>query len=498
MNNPPPQSEEEMFEAKRAELTEKVKKAKTKRHKFKWRYFVYLTIVILIIIASLGFFHKSSTDETILNRLVSASKNILPSNIGPLTPLITNPEEDLVGFQEDRINILLMGIGGKGHDGALLTDTIILASYKPSTSEVSMISIPRDMIVPIPKYGWRKINNVYALAEYEESSTGGDTAREQVGNIMGVDIPYYLVIDFKGFEEVIDLLGGIEVDVPRTLSDYEYPIPGRENDENGRYEHLLIEKGLQTFDGTTALKYVRSRHALGEEGSDFARAARQQLVIEAIKDKLLSFSTLLNPSKINKIIKNVDNNIDTNLTLNDMVGFGKVAKNFSDANNRVINKVLDSSPTGALQENNYNGAYVLEPKVTDFSELQFIAEHIFDPSANFVRPSDDKVQVPKVSLEDKTKNEEQATIEILNGTFVTGLASAHKQKLEDLGYSIVSVSNAPEQNYTKTIVYKNSTDPFPETTNFLTTNYASTDETLPDTIDSKADFVIVLGLDIAY
>lgn len=165
-----------------------------------------------------------------------------------------------------------------------------------------MMSIPRDLLVPIPGYGWRKVNNLYSLAEYNDPGTGGDYTKQILSQIFDVQIPYYLRIDFKGFVELVDLVGGIDVNVAKTLTDYQYPIPGHEEypEEDGRYEHLYIEAGPQHFDGETALKYVRSRHGLNGEGSDFARAARQQLAIEALMNKIFSLNTLLRPSKIKK------------------------------------------------------------------------------------------------------------------------------------------------------------------------------------------------------
>ena len=129
------------------------------RHKPKWRYFIYVLVVFGIALISL-FAKASYSDESVWS---------LPE----IPPLIASSGADLIGEDTDRINVLLMGVGGRGHDGAYLTDTVILASYKPSTRQVSMISIPRDMIVPIPGYGWRKTNTIYALADYKEQGRDG-------------------------------------------------------------------------------------------------------------------------------------------------------------------------------------------------------------------------------------------------------------------------------------------------------------------------------------
>lgn len=471
----------------------------TKRHRSKWRYLIYLLIVLAIFFISFTVKASFSSDDSVWSYLLDASEKYIRPTFAFTSALTASAEKTLTGAKEDRINLLLLGIGGKGHAGSSLTDTIIIGSYKPSTNEISMMSIPRDLIIPIPGYGWRKINNLYSLAEYNDPGTGGDYAKQIISQIFGQQISYYIRIDFDGFVEIVDLIGGIDVDVPTTLSDYQFPVPGREDyPEDQRYEHLYIEAGEHHFDGNTALKYVRSRHAAGGEGSDFARAARQQLVMEAVMGKLLSFSTLLRPGKINKIIGNVEENIDSNLAFDEMVAFAKLAKKYREENKPVTSIVLDNRNDGPLQAANYNGAFVLEPKVDDFSELKFIAANIFNPEIKFDRPSDPS-GLPRVTLENPVESSEKATIEIQNGTFVNGLARANEEKLISLGYDVIKISNAGEQSYSETIIYDFSEGAFPSTLDFLAGNYTDNISSyIPLGISSSADILIVLGLDAAY
>jgi len=361
------------------------------------------------------------------------------------------------------------------------------------------MSIPRDLIIPIPGYGWRKINHLYALAEYNDVGTGGDYSKQIISQIFGQQTPYYIRIDFDGFIEIIDLIGGVDVNVPRTLSDYQYPIAGREDyPEDQRYEHLYIEAGEHRFDGETALKYVRSRHAAGQEGSDFARADRQQLIMEAVMDKLLSISTFLRPGKINKIIGNIEDNLDSNLSFEEMVAFAKLAKTYKDESKPVKSIVLDNRDNGPLQAANYNGAFVLEPKVEDFSELKFIAANIFIPEMKFERPSEPS-GLPRVTLENPVQDKEGANIEIQNGTFVSGLARANQEKLEELGYTISKIGNSDDQSYQETIIYDLSDGAFQATLDFLAGNYTDNISTyVPLGIASSADILLILGLDAAY
>lgn len=472
-----------------------------RRPSFRWRYFLYAGLVLLIFIGALSFGASRSGDESLWAHLLEVTERYIPSSISTTFNTLTDdPTERLIGMDEDRINILLLGIGGRGHEGANLTDTILIASYKPSTKEVSMMSIPRDLIIPIPGHGWRKINNLYSIAEYNDPGTGGDYTKQIISQIFGIQIPYYTRIDFQGFVELIDLIGGIDVQVPRTLSDYQYPIPGREEyPEDQRYEHLVVEEGLQHLDGTTALKYVRSRHAIGEEGSDFARAARQQLVMQAVLDKLLSFNTLLRPTRIKKIYDNVEEHVDTNLSLEHMSAFAALVRDYLTEKKPPATIVLSDAKDGPLQAANYNGAFVLEPKVQDFRELKFIAEHMFEPDLKFTRPTEEESTLPRVSLEKPVASSEEATIEILNGTFVNGLARAMQQKLEELDYEVASIGNSANQDYSQTIIYDLSGGKFPGTLDFLAANFTDNiTSQIPLGVTSQADFLMIIGLDLAY
>ncbi len=211
-----------------------------------------------------------------------------------------------------RTNILIMGKAGKEHAGGDLTDTMILASLTLSKPGLTLISIPRDLWIPEIR---AKVNSAYHYG-------GIPLAKESVGKVIGAPIQYGVVIDFSGFKDVVGVLGGIEVNVERSFTDREYPVPGRENDLCGgdkafacRYETLNFEAGMQIMDGATALKFVRSRHAEGEEGTDTARAARQQKVVEAIKNKLLSPRIFLNPIKDIEIYKVVKNFVQTDISM---------------------------------------------------------------------------------------------------------------------------------------------------------------------------------------
>jgi len=359
--------------------------------------------------------------------------------IKQLKDFAQSADKKLKGEDHDRINILLLGIGGKGHDGAYLTDTMMLASIEPSTKKVALISIPRDMAIPIENMGTRKINSVDAIAEAEKPGSGGLATSQAVSDLLNIPIDYYVRVDFQGFINIIDALGGINVYVDNTLDDYTYPVLGMEDAKNydARYEHLHIEKGWQKMDGTLALKYARSRHAYGVEGSDFARSARQQKIMQAAKDEVLSVNTILNPMKVSGIINEAMTHVDTNLELWELV---KLWNNYKDTKKEnVVTKVLDNSGDGLLVSSiNASGAYVLTPRSGDFTEIQYMVNSVFTAA-----PETQKAKVVS----------EKSTVEIRNGTWINGLASKSAVDLEKYGFKISRIANSSRQNFETSVIY---------------------------------------------
>src|SRR3989339_1075459 len=152
--------------------------------------------------------------------------------IKQIRSLAESADHHLKGEKEDRINILLLGMGGKNHEGGYLTDTIILLSLEPSTKKVAMISIPRDMAVPLEDMGTRKINSVNALAEAANPGSGGQAISQAIRDVLDIPFDYYGRVDFTGFVNIVDELGGVDVYVDNILDDKEYPVMGRETAED--------------------------------------------------------------------------------------------------------------------------------------------------------------------------------------------------------------------------------------------------------------------------
>jgi anionic cell wall polymer biosynthesis LytR-Cps2A-Psr (LCP) family protein len=205
-------------------------------------------------------------------------------------------------------NILFIGHGGTGHPGGLLADSIITIHLNTNTKKITMLTIPRDLWVP----GNHKINAAGVQSGFQNIGI-------ELTNVTGLPFNYYVAVDFGNFVKLINALGGIDVEVPNSFSDTFYPISGEENNTCGktgdevnalkakysgfdlekqftcRYEQLHFDKGPAKLDGTTALKFVRSRHG----DSDFGRSLRQLAVLQGIKNKLLSLQTA---GKLNDVV----------------------------------------------------------------------------------------------------------------------------------------------------------------------------------------------------
>jgi len=247
-------------------------------------------------------------------------KDLGIGNIADIVSSFAFPDDQALQSDGGRVNILVMGVGGKGHEGAELTDTVLLASISLKKNNVEVISVPRDVWIPQIR---AKINSAYYWGNQKSAGGGLSLAKSSVSDVLGLKPQYAAVIDFSGFKNIVDELDGIDVNVEKGFTDTLYPIAGKENDlcEGDktyacRYESITFDPGIQSMNGETALKFVRSRHAEGDEGTDTARQSRQQKVIEAIKNKLLTPGIFLNPKKSVSIWKAVVRSIETDMDAN--------------------------------------------------------------------------------------------------------------------------------------------------------------------------------------
>jgi LCP family protein required for cell wall assembly len=265
----------------------------------------------------------------------------------------------------DRINVLVMGYGGSGHAGAYLTDSLVVMSLLPSNSHTTLVSVPRDLWVQIPEgsgnYG--KINAVYENASNNNANpvAGGDAAAKKLSLITGMNVQYWLTINFTGFKDFINAIGGIDVYVPDSFNAC-YP----KNDDasvDPNWIKVQFNKGMQHMNGATAIEYARAREPLEVCGkgisknqaelTDFARSARQQIIIKAALTKVKSISTW--PSLYNAL-NVLSHAIYTNLSLADL---GLYALKM-DLNN--AHRVGLSNTNVLVDATSNNGQYILLPR----------------------------------------------------------------------------------------------------------------------------------------
>jgi len=343
---------------------------------------------ILLLIAGGIFVWKTGLT---LNKISQGNANIF----GSLVNSLPGVDKKLSGENTGRINILLLGMRGEGVvGGGLLADTIMVLSLHPKqneqdTTKASLISIPRDLYVKVPeREEQQKINAVYALGEERSLHKGGIEDMRTIGEeVTGLDIPYAITINFQGFKDLINAVGGVTVNLnqpfeeglqfrglKKRCDDLTYTVFSGEYEEkriqrkNGTYYAnlkrypLCFEKmttqaiselecsgdfklpaGENLLDGDKALCYARAR----ETSSDFARAERQQEIINLIKEKALSLGTLTDFSKVSAMMDSLGNNVSTNMEAWEMKRLFDLYQNAGDTNN-INHKVLDTSEAGLL------------------------------------------------------------------------------------------------------------------------------------------------------
>lgn len=377
---------------------------------------------------------------------------------------------------DGRVNILLLGKGGPGHDGADLTDSIVIASIDTCQKEVGLLSLPRDLYVKMPGNGSMKINTVYATAKEEalyegateeEAEKRGITATEEtVEEVTGIPMHYYAMVDFEAFRQAIDTVGGITVNAEEQLYD---ETVAWENDWNP----VLAEPGPNNFNGKQALLYARSRY--GSERGDFDRAERQRQVLLALQNKLVDSGTLTNPVKLSQLFNTFSANVQTNLSLNDINALHDAVGDIHD--DKVVSISLADPPNDFVTTDNIGGLSVVVPKAGLYQ---------YDDIHRYVR----------TTLRDGFLKKENASIMVLNGTTSAGLATEYADILKGYGYNVVGTGDAPTDDYQETVIVNLRGNDKKYTDRYLEQRFGvQSTGRLPSGVENpqNADIVIILG-----
>lgn len=330
-------------------------------------------LVALLAVASLAFLGYTGWQ---LVRTLSAVSSDPLRDLSAIVPAPSEAPERQAGIagalaRGERINILLLGYGGAGHDGAYLTDSIMLASIDGRSGVVTLVSVPRDLWVTFPKSKYSasfqgKVNAAFALGVGSgDRDEGMRIAAETLKTVLGQPIDRTVALDFRAFRAVVDQIGGIDVTVDRAFSSI-YP----RNDDSkidDAWIEVSFKPGPQHMDGETALRYARARYADGVEGSDFARSARQQKVILAARDRVVATGAA---SQLLGLLDALRDNVRTDLSIADMRALADFAKGYDDA----------QTVKGALTNGNVLQSYglpvsdgiaaTLQPRVVGWSQVQ--------------------------------------------------------------------------------------------------------------------------------
>ena len=373
-------------------------------------------IVILVLIFVLGIwgvnaFHKYNFQNFIFKSIAS------------------NLETDELGYT----NILIVGMGGLGHDGQDLTDTIILAGIHSKESKGYLFSIPRDLYINHPEIIPQRINSIFANNEYKIGENGAFKLLEKaVSNITNIPIHYHVGVNFEAVTDIVDALGGVEVFNENLIYDPFYPGP------NYTFETFTLKAGPVKLDGNTALKFIRSRKTT----SDYDRSRRQQQLIAALKNKAQSAEILTNPIKLKGLYNALMKNIKTNIQVDDIIFLASTLKNFEIG--KLQNLVINDDPTS-------KGGFLFVPPKSEYKQA-FVLLPI-DPKYSYIQ------QYLDIHRKFTDSMSYHGKIIIRNGTDIPGFARKVAAHLKRLGFEIADIQNAESNQVSESrIDYYNLTN----------------------------------------
>ena len=391
---------------------------------------------------------------------------------GNIFDLITFTEptyERLKTDENGRTNILAIGTSGYNmegdegngvHDGAQLTDSIMVISINQDTGDVAMLSLPRDLKASPTCTATGKINEVYWCnnMEGDDEKAGAEALMEEVGDILGIDFQYYAHLNWGSLVQIVDTLGGITVTLDEDINDY-------------YYTGIVFEAGQPyTISGIEAVALARARH--GTTSGDFSRGASQQKILIGIKEKV--FEKQLSLTDIISLANALGDNLRTNFNVEEIKSFAHLASEFDFNAMRQISLI---EPEMLVTTGEINGiSYVLPAGgVGYYTRIQ-----------NYVAKM----------LSNNPSVYEDATILILNGTDTVGLASTEQETLESEGYANLTIDDAPAGTYKDKYALYVLDDTTPDTKKALEEKYSVTSKSfdeLPPEISHDYNFVLILG-----
>jgi polyisoprenyl-teichoic acid--peptidoglycan teichoic acid transferase len=431
------------------------------RHRRRARLVALVLAIIVIAAGSYIYYERGHVAALVAD---TVGRNVMPGVF--VTPIprtrTAGGEQQAPAFpdwdKQERVNIMLLGLDTRDKDHSL-SDTIIVVSIDPATKTIAMLSIPRDLWVPIPGFGEHKINAAYSLGEQGGQTGGGAALVEQtVEENFGIPIHYFAQVDFQGFEGIVNTIGGVTIDVKKPIKDDAYPT----NDYG--YTRIYIPAGVQHMDGTTALQYARSRHS----EDDLGRNQRQQAVIMAVRDQGLKLNLL---PKLGEILGEINGMFRTDLSLTQVGSLAQLTQKIGTS--EIYSRTIDWTMVSDFKTS--TGEDALMPNWT-----------VINPLVNSM-------------FNDVKLAREGATVAVVNGTNTSGLAGKVADSLKLKGFNVVSVEQAPDAGEYLNTEIQTYNDAKTYTVEKLKTIFNVSAANVTPATDARqgVDIVVVLGNDAA-
>lgn len=440
----------------------------------KFKFGLVSSVIVIVGVGMLGLRLYSFLNSVFARGVGNSSSAALGDNVRP---------EDLNTEGDGRLNVLMLGRGGTENEAPDLTDTLLIASIDLKNQNTALFSVPRDMWVTANGSSM-KINAVFATskqaAQYKGKSDGEAedegvrSAIAAVRNVAGVPIHKYVLTDYKAFRDVVNALGGVDINVEESIYD--------------GFTGWSFKAGQQTMNGDKALQYARTRH--GSARGDFDRNQNQRQLLVAMRQKATSTGIVTNPVRLNSLANAVQKNIRTDLTVDEAKTLFNKTKNMADSS--IVSLDLAKEDEPLVQTGNIGGQSIVMPTagLTDFSKIRAYAR------SNMIDPY---------------LKQESPTVAVYNGTGKAGIASTVADVLSGYGYKVLA-KDTSQTDQSKTMVIKMTKTDKPFTNRFLSLRFAtSISNSLPDNVvppkqtattstdgqstEPEPDYIIILGSD---
>src|SRR6266487_437526 len=350
-------------------------------------------------------------------QLPTIDPNILINTVAPL-PTIDASSSQVLNNGQDTVNFLLIG-SDKRPGGSFRTDTMVIAILRPNEGQVSLISIPRDLWVSIPGTGTQRINTAYEDGELNRYPGGGaGLLKDTIQYNLGIRIDHTALVDFDGFRQIVDTLGGVDVPVSCPYTDWRLIDPSYDPYNENNWALYTTGPGLIHMDGDLTLWYARSR----QKSNDFDRGRRQQEVLRALFSQALQAGTL---KRIPELYNDLKNTVDTDLNLVDLLQLSLYAPKMTNADIR---------------------SYYIRPP--------YVSSWITEGGAYVLLPNEDALQqmlTEALSASTKTAQRQAITVDVMNGTSTAGFETLASTRLNYAGYE-TNIIPSDRQDYAYSVL----------------------------------------------